>query len=220
MATSHHWFGADADNQLVMNWLRANGAVPLNASFDSIDYRTASELVLHFPVAGPVVYWPKAIDLSDYEGNGPRFKAATLARIAQKECPDRLQIDADRSAVAGLAMPYRKEGLCWASGGLWFPTPNLRKTFPELGRICDRFERWLRNYPLVYDGTGKEPLNLFEQNLAGIEGFAKKTYALPDAYRMLLDGACMVDRIISAKSFQEFLRRLELRGRRLAPDGR
>jgi hypothetical protein len=212
MAKAHYWFGTEKDNPLVLEWLKAAGAIPRNTSFEAVDYTKDKEIVLHFPAIGPIEYWPQTIHLSGYDGSTPRWKSAAIASIAQQEHPERRQVDADHSAIAGLALPYKKNELFWTTGECWFPTTNLGKAYPELNRICGRFGRWLSKHELIYDYKGKELFNPFGYNLAGCEGFVRKVYALPDAYQMLVDGAFMVDRIISAKRLHEFVRSLELRG--------
>src|SRR5688572_6982579 len=145
MATSHTFFATDEDLPLIIDWLKDAGAAPVAGKLDLSELgATGHEIALYFPAIGPVEYWPQKIDLSEYPENSSSWLSALLTRIKQEEDPVRKRVDSSRTPAAGLMLPVLRNDRYWVSGGLWFPTVNLRKTFPELGRTCSRFERWIR----------------------------------------------------------------------------
>ena len=211
MAKTHYWFGTEKDNALILDWLQKNGAVPVGITWSEIAFDRRRDVILHYPEIGPIEYWPDKIDLSGYQGT-PRFKSAAIARIRQEEHPRSRQIDGERSATVLLLVPHKMRGAFWTTGELHFTAANMAKTFPELNRINSRFERWLRSNEIVYDNTGRGTFSPFSYNLAGIDGFVKKVFALPEAYQLLQQGAFMADRNTSEGVLDRFVRALELRG--------
>ena len=146
----------------------------------------------------------------EFAESSPRWKRAVLAKIDQ-EREHRPQIDADRSAVAGLVLPEYRDGRYWVAGEVWFPTSRLRETFPDLNRICQRFERFLRKHPTVFDNSKGEDSCSFGYQLCTC-GIIHRIVALPEAFALLQSGAFMIDRLVSPKQYAEFRRRLQLSG--------
>jgi hypothetical protein len=212
MAQTHTWFGTGTDAKMVVAWLREAGAVASDAELSESDFPTnGREFILHFPSVGPLEYWPDQIRLSDYPESSARWRQAVITTVRQRECPGVRQVDADRSAVAGLRVPELRDGQHWVSGCVWFPGSRLRDTFPELARICQRLERWVRRFPTVFDNTKGENTSRFGYQLC-MSGCVRRVVALPEAHTLLERGAFMVDHMASPKFYGDFRRRLQLSG--------
>ena len=212
MSTSHTWFATKNDAELVIGWLRNAGACQLSGDTLEGDWEPdGRELVLHFASIGPVVLWPAEIQLNDYDENSPRWRRAVLTKIRQEETPGKPQIDVDKSAVAGLRVPEFRDDRYWVAGHVWFPTSRLKDVFPELGRVCQRFERFLKKHQLVFDNTKGEDKCGFGYQICQT-GIIHRIFALPEAFELLQRGAFMVDYLASAKTYSDFRRRLQLSG--------
>lgn len=212
MSRSHTWFGTKSDAELIIGWLRDAGARQLNGdSFEGEWVADGRELVVHFPSIGPVELWPDEIGAPECGDNSPRAKREILAMIWQRENPGRPQVDVDRSAVAGLKLPEFRDDRYWVAGHLWFPTSRLKDVFPELNRVCGRFERLLKTHPTVFDNTKGENTSAFGYQICS-SGVIQKVFALPEAYALLNQGKFMVDYLASPKTYSEFRRRLQLSG--------
>jgi hypothetical protein len=212
MAQTHTWFATIADAAMIVSWLREAGAVACNAQLPEGDIPPdGREFVLHFPPIGPLEYWPDEIRLSDYPESSARWRQAVITTVQQRERPGVRQVDADRSAAAGLRLPELREGQHWVSGCVWFPGSRLRDTFPELARICQRFERWVRRFPTVFDNTKARHASPFSYQLC-MSGVVQRVVALPEAHALLEHGAFMVDHMTSPKCYGDFRRRLQLSG--------
>lgn len=212
MSKSHSWFGTQSDAELIIDWLQDAGARQLNGSLLARDWiADGQEWVLHFPSIGPVQYWPENITAPQIGDNSHAAKRAILASHRQRENPGRRQIDVDRSAVAGLKLPELRDDRYWVAGHTWFPTTRLKDAFPELNRVCSRFERFLKKFEIVFDNTKGSNKSTFDfQICAG--GVVQRIYALPEAFELLKRGAFMVDSMTSPKSYQAFRIRLQLAG--------
>ena len=156
-------------------------------------------------------YWPEEIRLADYSENSTRWRHAVLAMIDREAEPSKGMIDSDRSAVAGLQLPELRDGRYWVAGKVWFPTSRLQKVFPELWRISQRFERFLRKHPIVLDNTKGRDVGGFGQQICS-EGVIHKIVALPEAYDLLKAGAFMVENLVSPTAYDDFRRRLQRLG--------
>jgi hypothetical protein len=212
MSKSHTWFATKDDAETIIAWLRDAGGKQLNGRPLDGDWEPdGSEIVLHFPSIGPIELWPDEIVPPLCGDNSPRAKRTILAQISRRENPDRPEIDVDRSAVAGLKMPELRDGRYWVAGHVWFPTSNLKETFPELDRVCGRFERFLRAHPTVFDNTKSEDKSGFGYQICP-SGIVHRIFALPEAYGLLKEGAFMVDYLTSPKTYLDFRRRLQLSG--------
>jgi hypothetical protein len=212
MAQSHTWFATGTDAKAIIEWLREAGAVALGTQLPAGDSPAdGRELILHFPSIGPLEHWPDKIRLTDYPESSARWRQAVITSIHQRERPGVRQVDADSSAVGGLRMPELRDGQHWVSGCLWFPGSRLRETFPELGRICQRFERWVRHFPTVFDNTKGGDTSRFGYQLC-MSGVVQRVVALPEAHALLEGGAFMVDHMTSPKCYGDFRRRLQLSG--------
>src|SRR5262245_2372187 len=122
MAQTHTWFATVADAAMIIAWLRAAGAVASNAQLPECEFPAdGREFILHFPSIGPLEYWPDEIRLSDYPESSARWRQAVITTFHQRERPGVRQVDADRSAAAGLRLPEFRDGQHWVSGCLWFP---------------------------------------------------------------------------------------------------
>ena len=202
MATSHTWFATDKDFPLITDWLKGAGAQPVDATLSVENLLPdGSEVVLYFPLMGTPEFWPDDINLADYEENSTRWKQAVLTKIYTENRPHRRMIDPQKTPVAGLRTPCLRDGRYWVSGSLWFPTSNLRKIFPDLAKICGRFERWIRKFPIFFDNRKGDNQTTFDRQICHSNIF-QCINALPDAYRLLNDGACMVDYMTSDFTFQ------------------
>ncbi len=207
MATSHTWFATDKDLPLIVDWLAESGAQPVDASMNIRNVSTdGSEFVLYFPSIGSPEFWSDEIDLADYEENSPRWKQAVLTKIDSEHRPRRRMIDAQKSPAAGLKTPYLRDGKYWVSGSLWFPTSNLKKVFPELAKICGRFERWIRKFPTVFDNRKGDNQTSFDGQICH-GGIVQCINALPDAYSKLADGERMVDYLTTDFTFDRCCKR-------------
>jgi hypothetical protein len=110
MSHSHFFLATEEDYSLIAQWIAGTGAISLNGDYQIIDPHSPKQFLLHYPMLGPVVYWPSKIPIAEYPGNAPRDKRAILASIRQRESPDVRQIDADNCPVAGLTTPYLRDG--------------------------------------------------------------------------------------------------------------
>lgn len=210
MAQTHTWFATADDLTLVLDWLREAQAEVVGVSpFPVALPCDGRELVLHFPSIGPLEFWPEDIRPSDYPENSRRWRQAVL--LSGRQDTHRRQVDADCSAAAGLHVPEFRDNAFWVAGGLWFPGSRLRQTFPDLARLCSRFERWLRRFPTVFDSTKGERQSPCPDQLC-MGGIMQRVVALPAAESLLREGAFMVDYMTSPKCYNDFKRRLELGG--------
>lgn len=199
MAQTHTWFATADDLPMLLEWLREAGAVVAGSGVPITELTAdGSERVLYFPAMGPLEFWPSSIAVSDYSGNSNQYRDAVLANIRQQEEPTLRMVNPARSPVAGLQLPVQRDGKYWVSGCLWFPTTNLKATFPDLYKICQRFERWLRIHPVVFDNRkGKSAPEYMAQ--IGHGGIVQCVHALPDALKLLAQGANMLDYMTSPK---------------------
>jgi hypothetical protein len=215
MSKTHTWFATADDVALILNWLREAQAEVVGISpFPAKVPTDGRELVLHFPSIGPLEFWPEDIRLSDYPENSARWRQAVLLR--GREVSNRRQVDADRSAAAGLQLPELRDNKFWVAGCLWFPGSRLRQTFPDLARLCSRFERWIRRFPTVFDNTAADDESPYSYQLC-MSGIVQRVVALPAAESLLRGGAFMVDHMTSPKCYNDFKRRLELSGHYTPP---
>lgn len=212
MSKSHTWFATKDDADIIIAWLRDAGAEELNGKPLYGDWvPDGQEIVLHFPSIGPIEFWPHKINLPECGDNSPRAKRTILAMISQRQNPGRPEIDVDRSAVAGLKLPELRDGRYWIAGQVWFPTSKLKDVFPDLNRICGRFERFLKSHPTVFDNTKGEDKCGFGYQICS-SGIIHRISALPQAYGLLKEGTFMVDYLTSPKIYADFRRRLQLSG--------
>ncbi|TWT63920.1 hypothetical protein [Rubinisphaera italica] len=202
MATSHTWFATDKDISLILDWLVKAGAQSVDKVHNIEDFSTnGSECAIVFPTIGPTVYWPDPINLSEYEENTSYWRQAILTKRDIELHPQCRMIDPQKSPTAGLKLPYLRDGKYWAAGSLWFPTINLKKVFPELARICGRFERWIRKFPTVFDNRKGKNKTEFDHQICH-SSIIQCINALPDACSLLKNGACMVDHMTSDFTFR------------------
>ncbi len=117
--------------------------------------------------------------------------------------------------MAGATPPTERVAGVWQSASVWFPTPKLSETFPDLARVNSQFQRWLRKHELVFDNTKRDSVNAFPSLLAGFSGLVMKVFALPNAAERLAAGGYFVHRLTSEKSFSDFVRQAELQGFRV-----
>jgi hypothetical protein len=212
VSKTHTWFGTKNDANLIASWLRDAGATRIGGGALEYDGSTdGREFPIHFPSIGPVEFWPSKISLPACGDNSPRAKRAILTAARQEERPGRPEIDPDKSAVAGLKLPEFRDRRYWVAGEVWFPTARLKETFPELNRICQKLERFLRKHATVYDNRKGEDQSGFAYQLC-MSGVIQKVTALPEALELLHGGAFMVDPLTSDKMYKEFRRRLQLSG--------
>lgn len=212
MSKSHTWFGTKEDAETIITWFREAGARLLNSpSLHREWVPEGQEIILHFPAIGPIEFWPEEIPLPERGDNSPRAKRVISEILSLRQDPGKPRIDVDRSAVAGLQLPELRDGRYWVSGHVWFPTAKLKDVFPDLNRICGRFERFLKSHPKVFDNTKGEDNCGFERQICP-SGIIHGIFALPQAYELLKKGAFMVDFMTSPKSYADFRRRLQLRG--------
>ncbi|MBL9091572.1 MAG: hypothetical protein JNL96_10130 [Planctomycetaceae bacterium] len=207
MATSHTFFATDKDWPLIVDWLIDAGAQSVDQALTIARIpANGSEFVLYFPAIGAPEFWPDQICLNEYEENTTRWRQALLTKIETEKRPQRRMIDPQKSPAAGLKTPCLRDGQYWVSGCLWFPTSNLKKVFPELAKVCGRFERWIRKFPTVFDNRKSDNRSTFDRQICR-SGVVKCVTALPDAYSLLNDGMCMVDYMTSDYTFQRCLDR-------------
>ncbi len=211
MTQTHTWFATADDLKLIFEWLREAQALVVGMSSIPEELPTdGRELVLHFPSIGPLEFWPEDICLSDYPENSARWRKAVLLR--GRADSTRRQVDSDRSAAAGLRLPEFRDESFWVAGCLWFPGSRLRQTFPDLARLCSRFERWTRRFPTVFDSTKKDFKSPYSQQLC-MSGILQRVVALPSAEALLRQGTFMIDYMTSPRSYNGFKLGLELSGR-------
>ena len=212
MAQRQTWFATNADAELIKSWLREAGAIGANDYSSDAGISTQSrELLLHFPQIGPIEYWPDEIRPSDYEEGTDRWRKAIIADNLKRQSPGCRLVDCDRSAVAGLRLPELRDGMFLVSGCLSFPGSRLLETFPELARICQRFERFVRGFKTVYIHPKRESKGVFDYQLC-MTSIAQRVVALPEAYALLAKGAFMIDHETSPENYRNFRRRLQLSG--------
>ena len=217
MSRSHTWFATKNDADTILTWLRDAGARRLSGEPLEGEWEPdGREFAIHFPSIGPVEFWPTEICSPTCGDSSPRAKRAILAMICQRENPGRPEIDVDRSAVAGLKLPEFRDRRYWVAGQVWFPTSRLKEAFPELNRICGRFERFLKKHPTVFDNTKGEDTSGYGYQLCTM-GIVHRIFALPEAYALLEQGAFMVDNLTSPKTYADFRRRLQLSGHETLP---
>lgn len=206
MAQSHTWFATSEDLPLILEWLREAGTTLVGSPL-SITELTAdgTERVLYFPALGPLEYWPTSISLEDYSSHSTQRDAA-LAKSRQQEEPTLRMVNPTKTPAAGLQLPVLRDGKYWISGCLWFPTSSLKTTFPDLHRICQRFERWIRGYPVVFDNRrGKSSPKTMDQ--IGHGGVVQCINALPASFQLLDRGANMLDYMTSPKLYNDYISR-------------
>lgn len=202
MANSHTFFATDDDLSEIIDWLLDAGAAPVYDKLDLTDLRaTGHEIVLYFPAIGQVEYFANPVNLNEYPENSSHWLQALLNWIKQKENPVRRMVDPGKTPAAGLRLPIMRDDRYWVSGEIWFPTINLRQTFPELGRICGRFERWIRKFPCVFDNRKSNYDGPFRNQIAQAD-IVQCINALPSAFKLLEDGHHMVDHMVSSKSYE------------------
>ena len=142
-----------------------------------------------------------------------------LARNLQQNRRGGPIIDPDKSATATLCCPFRRSGRFWTTSELHFTPSNLKETFPDLNRVCNRFHRWLQKSELVYDNTRRELLSPFEYNLSGMNYCVRRVYALPEALALLQNGEIMIDWNMNDSTYEALLKTLRLRGIEVEPAG-
>jgi hypothetical protein len=207
MAQAHTWFATSDDLPLILNWLCEAGATLADSSVPITELHSdGSERVLYFPSLGPIEYWPASISLTDYTNNSPQWRDAVLPRIRQEEEPQLRLVNPAKTPSAGLKLPSLRDGNYWVSGCLWFPTSNLKTTFPELHKTCQRFERWVRKFPAVFDNRKGESSTKYHNQL-GHSGLVHCINALPGALKLLDEGAYMLDYMTSPKCCADFISR-------------
>lgn len=212
MSKSHTWFATKNDTDLIITWLRNAGARQISGDpLEGEWVPDGRECGIHFPSIGPIEFWSTEIEIPEIGDNSPRAKRAILAAISQRENPGRPEIDVDRSAVAGLKLPELRDSRYWVAGHVWFPTSRLKEVFPELNSICQRFERFLKKHPTVFDNTKGEDRCGFSYHICQ-SGIIHRVFAMPEAYELLQRGAFMVDYLTSPKTYSDFRRRLQLSG--------
>jgi hypothetical protein len=211
MSKTHNWFATSDDLKLILDWVRNSGATIVGVSaFPNEMPCDGHEVVLHFPTIGPLEFWPDEVRLADYPENSRRWRQAVILR-SQTDSKHR-NVDADRSAAAGLRVPELRDNRFWVSGSMWFPGSRLRDTFPDLARVCSRFERWLRRFAVVFDNTEGDDKSPYTYQLC-MSGIVQRAFALPAAESLLKDGAFMVDHMTSPRCYGDFRRHLELIGK-------
>lgn len=202
MATAHTFLATDDDLPLILDWLKGAGAIPVAEGLEVTDFgATGHEIALYFPAIGNLHFWENRISLSEFPENSAEWTQTFLTKLKQEEAPDRKRVDPNKTPSAGLKLPELRDDRYWVSGELWFPTINLRKKFPELGKICGRFERWIRKFPCVFDNWRHPATNIFPTQIAQAD-IVKHISALPQAHRLLQDGNKMFDYMVSAGSVE------------------
>ena len=200
MATAHTFLATDDDLPLILDWLKEAGAVPVIGKADVTDFgATGHEIVLYFPAIGDLYFWENPIDVNRFAENSSGWLNALLTKFKQEEKPERKMVDSNRTPTAGLRLPVLRDNRYWGSGEVWFPTINLRKTFPELGKICGRFERWIRKFPCVFDNRLGTVRSSFPDQIAQAS-IIKCINALPHAHKLLEEGNYMFDYMVSSGS--------------------
>ena len=186
----------------MLNWLKDAGAVPVAEGLDVTDFgATGHEIALYFPGTGKLEFYPSRIDITQYPENSATWLNALLNRIRQDETPDQKIVDSNKTPTAGLKLPELWEDRFWVTGELWFPTINLRKTFPELAKICGRFERWIRKFPCVFDNRKSMTECRFPNQIAQAD-IVKCINALPHAFSLLEDGHHVFDYMVSEERIE------------------
>ncbi|MBK9163101.1 MAG: hypothetical protein IPM21_04190 [Acidobacteria bacterium] len=204
MATAHTFLATDEDLPLVLNWLRDAGAVPVADGLEVTEFgATGHEIAFYFPAIGKIEYYPSKIDISQYPENSATWLQAFLCRLRQENDQDRKIVDSNKTPSAGLKLPDLREDRFWVTGEVWFPTVNLRKTFPELAKICGRFERWIRKFPCVFDNRTSDRKNLYPNQLAQAD-IVKCINALPHAHSLLENGHHVFDHMVSQGSTEHW----------------
>ncbi|MEQ1761910.1 MAG: hypothetical protein ABL984_02060 [Pyrinomonadaceae bacterium] len=156
----------DEDLPLIFDWLKDAGAEPVAKGLDVSDFgATGHEIVLYFPAIGNLNFWDNPIVVNDFPENSASWLNAFLTKIKQDEAPSKRMVDPNKTPTAGLRLPELRDDRYWVFGELWFPTINLRKKFPELGKICGRFERWIRKFPNVFDNRKYPVTHLFPNQI-------------------------------------------------------
>jgi hypothetical protein len=204
MATAHTFLATDEDLPLILDWLKNAGAVPVANGLDVTDFgATGHKIALYFPAIGSLHFWKNPIAVDEFPENSAEWLNALLTKIKQEEEPERKRVDPNKTPSAGLHLPELREDRYWVSGELWFPTINLRKKFPDLGKICGRFERWIRKYPCVFDNRKGKFDGPFVDQIAQAS-IVKCINALPSAFELLRNGHHMLDYMVNDKSFERW----------------
>ncbi len=144
--------------------------------------------------------------------SSPAWKAAVLAELRNRESPEVPQVNEYESPVVGLSPPAERLRGVWSATDLWFPTPKLKDRFPTLARFNGQFQRWLRRYPLVLDGSVRERFCEYPDQMIGFSGFVIKVFALPHAVAHLQNGGFFAHNLTTEKQFEDFISRMKLRG--------
>lgn len=207
MGTSHTWFATDKDLPHLLQWLVDAGAAAVDSTQSLSDFQAdGSERVLYFPALGSVEYLSSPIKLSDYSENSHEWRSAALIKSRESDTGSRRMVNAVKTPAAGLQLPQWRDQNYWIAGSLWFPTPNLKNTYPDLFKICQRFERWIKKFPVVFDNRiGKKPTKYHSQICDS--QVIQCIYAFSDAYRLLEEGAYMIDYLTSPKCTKECIER-------------
>jgi len=210
MTTAHTFFATDEDLNLILNWLKDAGAVPVAEGMDVSDFgATGTKIALYFPAIGRLEFSQDPIDVDEFPENSAGWLSAFFTRIEQQKSPGRPIVDSNKTPSAGLRLPELRDGRYWVSGELWFPTINLRITCPELAKICGRFERWIRKFPCVFDNRKVATQGLFLDQIAQAD-IVKCINALPEAYSLLENGHKMFDFMVSPGRIEDWKKRWEV----------
>lgn len=209
MATAHTFLATDKDLPLILDWLKDAGAVPVADGLNVTDFgATGHRIALYFPEIGNLYLWENRISLSEFPENSAEWLDAFLTKMKQDEEPERPWVDPNRTPSAGLKLPELRDDRYWVSGELWFPTINLGKKFPELAKICGRFERWIRKFPCVFDNRKHPDKYLFPNQIAQAD-IVKCINALPHAFELLEGGHKMFDYMVSPGRMEDWKDRWE-----------
>ena len=112
VATAHTFLATDADLPLILDWLKAAGAVPVIEGVDVTDFgATGNEIALYFPALGKLEYWKDPVAFDEFPENSARWRDSFFARLKQQENRGRKIIDSNKTPSAGLKLPEFRDNL-------------------------------------------------------------------------------------------------------------
>jgi hypothetical protein len=109
------------------------------------------------------------------------------------DMPDGSGVDVARSPLVSLFRPLRRRGVLWTTGEVHFlPTP-LRRNYPPLHALSQRFKKWLSGFDLVFTNELSWPGEWNYYLEGSIKNFDPPVHALPREAQALGEGQYFVD---------------------------
>jgi hypothetical protein len=132
---------------------------------------------------------PDPPEVIDKAGGQLLYFRATGALV---RTADGAAIDVGRSPLVSLIRPVRKRGVLWTAGEVHFLPTGLRRTYPPLYALSQRFKEWLSGFDVVFTSEPSWPGEWNYYLEGGIRNQAERLFALPLAMQALRAGQYFV----------------------------